>query len=86
MNFSFEYIYNIIDRTSESIEKTFSFDKNEKLYVGVDLGTAYIVLVVLDSNCNPIATELQYAEVVRDGLVVNYSKACEIVKELKLNL
>lgn len=83
MNFSFEYIYNIIDRTSESIEKTFSFDKNEKLYVGVDLGTAYIVLVVLDSNCNPIATELQYAEVVRDGLVVNYSKACEIVKELK---
>ncbi|MEI0798670.1 ethanolamine utilization protein EutJ [Brachyspira intermedia] len=83
MNFSFEYIDNIIDRTSESIEKTFSFDKNEKLYVGVDLGTAYIVLVVLDSNCNPIATELQYAEVVRDGLVVNYSKTCEIVKELK---
>ena len=86
MNFSFEYIDNIIDRTSESIEKTFSFDKNEKLYVGVDLGTAYIVLVVLDSKCNPIATELQYAEVVRDGLVVNYSKACEIVKELKLKL
>lgn len=86
MNFSFEYIDNIIDRTNESIEKTFNFDKNEKLYVGVDLGTAYIVLVVLDSNFNPIATELQYAEVVRDGLVVNYSKACEIVKALKVKL
>lgn len=86
MSFSFDAIDNLIDKTDYSIEHTGSFETNEKLYVGIDLGTAYIVLVVLDSKGNPIATELQYAEVVRDGLVVNYSKACEIVKTLKSKL
>ena len=86
MSFSFQNVDELIDRTDSSIKQTNSFDPKEKLYVGVDLGTAYIVLVVLDSKGNPIATELQYAEVVRDGLVVNYSKACEIVKELKHKL
>ena len=86
MSFSFENFDLLIDKTTECIEKVNDFDINDKLYVGVDLGTAYIVLVVVDSAGNPIATELQYAEVVRDGLVVDYSKACSIVRELKEKL
>lgn len=83
MSFSFEHVNSLIDETTECIEKVNDFNINDKLYVGVDLGTAYIVLVVVDSSGKPIATELQYAEVVRDGLVVDYSKACSIVRELK---
>ena len=86
MSFSFEHVNSLIDQTTECIEKVNDFNINDKLYVGVDLGTAYIVLVVVDSSGKPIATELQYAEVVRDGLVVDYSKACSIVIFFPLNI
>ena len=86
MSFSFLSVDSIIDKTNDCINIVNYFDKDEKLFVGVDLGTAYIVLVVVDSDGNPIATELQYAEVIRDGLVVDYSKACSIVRELKEKL
>ena len=45
-------------------------EKNEKVRLGVDLGTAYIVLVALGEDDRPLALEMEYAEVVRDGLVV----------------
>lgn len=86
MSFSFSLIDSLIDKTNDCINAVNYFDKDEKLFVGVDLGTAYMVLVVVDSNGNPIATELQYAEVIRDGLVVDYSKACHIVRALKEKL
>lgn len=57
-----------------------------KLKVGVDLGTAYIVLVVLDENNNPIATEKKFARVLRDGVVVDFVGAQRIVRELKAKL
>ena len=47
------------------------------LHVGVDLGTAYLVLVVLDQAKQPLAGEYQFAQVVRDGLVVDYLGAIE---------
>lgn len=53
------------------------------LYVGVDLGTAYTVLVVLDGNKKPIACEMEFAQVIKDGLVVDYMGALNIVKRLK---
>lgn len=51
--------------------------------VGVDLGTAYTVLVVLDANGNPLAGEYQFTQVVRDGLVVDYIGAVDVLKDLK---
>lgn len=54
--------------------------------VGVDLGTAYIVIVVLDEEDNPIACEKQAASVLRDGVVVDYSGALRIVRTLKEKL
>ena len=53
------------------------------LFAGVDLGTANLVLVVLDSQLQPIAGEYQFAQVVRDGLVVDYFGAIERLKMMK---
>ena len=58
----------------------------KKLYTGVDLGTAYIVLAVIDEEGNPVAGAYEYAEVVRDGVVVDFFGACQVVKRLKETL
>lgn len=55
-------------------------------YTGVDLGTACVVLTVLDENYKPVAGNYRYADVVRDGMVVDYIGAINIVKELKQEL
>lgn len=72
-------------KVEESETKTFK-PVSDKLKVGLDLGTAYIVMVVLDEENNPIACEKQAAQVLRDGVVVDYSGALRIVKELKARL
>jgi ethanolamine utilization protein EutJ len=51
--------------------------------VGVDLGTADVVLVVTDSLGNPVAGSLRWTSVVKDGLVVDFRGATLIVEELK---
>lgn len=56
------------------------------LYVGVDLGTAYLTVVVLDQNRQLLAGEYTFAEVARDGLVVDYIGAVDIVREMKSRL
>ncbi len=53
------------------------------LHVGVDLGTAYTVLIVLDKNYEPIAGAYQFAQVVRDGLVVDFVGAVALLREMK---
>lgn len=51
--------------------------------MGVDLGTAYVVLAVLDENRQPLAGEYQFAGVARDGLVVDFVGAVDIVRAMK---
>ena len=53
------------------------------VHVGVDLGTAYTVLVVLDENFQPIAGEYQFAQVTRDGLVVDFVGAVDLLRTMK---
>jgi ethanolamine utilization protein EutJ len=67
----------------EASEHTTFKPVSHNLKVGLDLGTAYVVLVVLDEENNPIACEKQYGKVIRDGVVVDYVGACNIVKKLK---
>ena len=57
--------------------------KSSIYYTGVDLGTACVVIAVLDENKQPIAGAMRYADVVRDGMVVDYIGAVQIVRELK---
>lgn len=60
--------------------------RGKRLYTGVDLGTAYIVLAVVDEDGLPVGGAMRFAQVVRDGLVVDYLGAVNIVKELKNSL
>lgn len=53
------------------------------IHVGVDLGTAYTVLVVLDENYQPIAGEYKFAQVTRDGLVVDFGGAVDLLRKMK---
>ncbi len=51
--------------------------------VGVDLGTAYVVLLVLDAQDRPLAGGYESADVVRDGVVVDFAGAASVVRRLK---
>ncbi len=53
------------------------------LKTGVDLGTANIVLAVVDEENRPIAGATKDSKVVKDGIVVDYVGAIRAVRELK---
>ena len=79
---TFEYC----DKMVEDFEKVIEHPVREKssvYYTGVDLGTACVVIAVLDENKRPVAGAYRYADVVRDGMVVDYIGAVQIVRELK---
>lgn len=52
-------------------------------HVGVDLGTAYTVLLALDENNVPLAGTYRFSNVVRDGLVVDFIGAIDLLREMK---
>jgi ethanolamine utilization protein EutJ len=56
---------------------------SDTVHVGVDLGTAYTVLTVLDRDYQPIAGTYQFAEIVRDGLVVDFVGAVDLLRKMK---
>lgn len=70
----------------EKAEQSPIKSKSSVYLTGVDLGTAYIVLVVLDENKNIVAGAHRHANVIRDGMVVDYIGAIQIVRELKESL
>jgi len=69
-----------------AMERPRPVPKGSRLYTGVDLGTAYIVLAVVDGTGQPVTGAMHYAEVVRDGLVVDFVGAVAIVKKLKAEI
>ena len=66
-------------RADPDLTRTYS----SSVHVGVDLGTAYTVLVVLDENYHPIAGAYQFAQIVRDGLVVDFVGAVDLLRRMK---
>ena len=68
-----------IDELESRIGTPLELSPGEQLFVGVDLGTAYIVVVVVNAEREPVACALEFAQVVRDGLVVDYTGATRIV-------
>lgn len=77
-----EYIENFNKLIQEK-----SFNKYEsELNVGVDLGTANIVISVVDKDGNLIAGASHPGSVIKDGLVVDYVGAVQIVKKLKMEI
>lgn len=53
------------------------------VHVGVDLGTAYTVFVVLDKDYRPLAGRYAFTELVRDGLVVDFIGAIQLLKRMR---
>lgn len=83
------YNAQMIDEKMEQVEKSLTktyYKKGDRLKVGVDLGTAYIGMVVLNEKDEPVAAEIQEARVLKDGLIVDYVGALKIVKTLKEKL
>ncbi len=76
----------ILPRELSARASPLHLDPQTRLRVGADLGTAYLVLVVLDGDGQPLAGEWQFAEVVRDGLVVDFIGAGDLLRGMKANL
>ncbi len=75
-----------INSQLKMIEEIINNEKPAKLKsdykVGVDLGTSDIVVIVIDENDNIAAAFMEWADVVKDGIVVDYWKAVNIVTSL----
>lgn len=81
--------YAYCDTLIETFEKVVDkpiLEPSAVYYTGVDLGTACVVLAVLNENYEPVAGAYRYADVVRDGMVVDYIGAIRIVRELKAEI
>ncbi len=85
VNSAFLYCDQLVRDFEEVIKKPI-LQKSSVYYTGVDLGTAYIVLAVLDENYQPVAGAYRFASVVKDGMIVDYIGAIRIVRELKQEL
>ena len=72
-----------VERT---LDKPVRPEKGESLKVGLDLGTASVVLVVLGEGYRPLAAAREFAQVVKDGLVVDFNQARLITAALKRRL
>jgi len=60
-----------------------SMDYTGPIRVGVDLGTAYTVMTILDREGYPLIGEYQFSQVVRDGLVVDYIGAVDLLRAMR---
>lgn len=76
----------LIKKFEATIDCPMAVKKGTRLFTGMDLGTAYIVLAVVDENGQPVTGAMRYAEVVKDGLVVDFVGASRIVRELKAEI
>lgn len=77
----------ILDAATEAIvydgEEASAVHYSGDIHVGVDLGTAYTVIVALDDDMRPIAGAYRFSQVVRDGVVYDFLGAVQTVKDLK---
>jgi ethanolamine utilization protein EutJ len=72
-----------IKKFDEKMQKPSLISPDKEFYVGVDLGTANIVISVVDENGDPLGGATYPSSVVKDGIVVDFLGAIKIVKELK---
>ncbi len=82
MALSWEQANRRLDRAAAILNRGGRVPVKGPVHVGVDLGTADVVLMALDAAGEPAACFLEWAEVVRDGVVVDYMGAVDIVREL----
>ena len=72
-----EKINNILNHPEQ-----WDFSGANDLYVGVDVGTYKIFVIVVDEKGQPRAANMKRAEVVKSGMIVDYVGAVDIAREL----
>ncbi len=77
------HLDSLLAQTERAMREVIRGDYRGEVHVGVDLGTAYTVLLVLDDEFHPLVGAYRFANVVRDGLVVDYIGAVDLLRELK---
>lgn len=65
----------LMTATQKAMRSRKKIDADAPLRVGVDLGTAYTVVVVTDPSGKPLSGAYQFADVVRDGIVWDFAGA-----------
>lgn len=80
MGISWQLASERLDRAAAMMNDTEVVKVEGPVHVGIDLGTADVVLMALDATGEPVAVFLEWAEVVRDGVVVDFVGACDIVR------
>ena len=53
---------------------------DDAVYLGIDLGTSDVVTMAVDADGAPLAVCLEWADVVRDGVVLAFFEAVQIVR------
>lgn len=84
-----QHMFSYCDQLIAAFEQVITHPQRSEsgcYFTGVDLGTSCIVISVLDEQKNPIAGAYRYADVVKDGMIVDYLGAIRIVTELKQEL
>ena len=76
----------LLNEVSQLIEEKKVNPWEGELRTGVDLGTANIVLTVVDEQNHPVTGASCASHVVRDGIVVDYMGAIRTVSNLKAEL
>ena len=79
-NYTLDTLANLIENKPKNLEY------EGEIKAGVDLGTANLVLTLLDEENKPLLASSTEGTVVRDGLVVDYIGALKIIKNMKLEL
>jgi len=82
MAISWEEAARRLDRAARILNSEEPLSFSGPMHVGIDLGTSDVMLTVLDGKGEPVAVFLEWAEVVRDGVVVDFIGAAEIVRRL----
>ncbi len=71
----------IISRMLNCPEK-WDFSGAKLLYAGVDIGTFKTIIIIVDEKGIPRAANMEQAQVVQSGLIMDYMGAVKIVKKL----
>lgn len=69
-----------LDRAAELLRSPPTEPATGPLRLGIDLGTSDVVSIVIDAEDQPVAVQLEWADVVRDGIVWDYFGAVNIVR------
>ncbi|MBS4913037.1 MAG: ethanolamine utilization protein EutJ [Veillonella sp.] len=81
----FQYCDELVETFEKVVKKPIK-KASSTYYCGVDLGTAFVVIAVLNENKEPVAGAYQFANVVKDGMVVDYVGAVQLVRQMKAKL